>query len=145
MGVAATWLPPDLSIVQPYSMGPVVGCPDVLDRRCPLEARMLVSPASGTMVRMDDEITVGGRFFPPNVMMIKGAFVAPARVQRAAQKAGETALMMMYPKGLLEALSLVEAEVKHPRQVPSNSQVVVANLDAGQTFVDALHALEDED
>jgi hypothetical protein len=146
MGVAATWLPPELSVVQPYSMSPVIGCPPVLDRPCPLERRMLIVPASGTAVRMDDEITVGGRFFPPNVMMIKGAFVASARVQRAAQKEGEQALIMQYPAGLLEALGLAGEDMRHTGlSAPKTADVAVANLDAGQTFIDALRALEDED
>jgi len=143
MGVAASWLPPELSVVQPYSMSPVVGCPNVLNRPCPL----FVSPASATIVRMDDAITVGGRFMPPNVMMIKGAFVAPARVQREAQKTGETALIMQYPAGLLEALGMAERPNVESSALAEQAEIATAILAEGspQAFVDALHAMEDED
>lgn len=123
-GAAATWLPPELTHTQPYSMGPVT-------RWSPPFPLGSTLPAGGTIVGMDR-----------SDLMIATCFVAPARVQRAAQKAGQRGIIMAYPKGLLEALGLVKAE-DDDEVTPSPSPA--AAVLHGQAFVDALMALDDEE
>ena len=138
MNVAATWLPAELTVVQPYSMGPVTSWSPVFPQGSTL-------PAMGTVVGMDRP-----------EMMIRAAFVAPVAVQRQAQKAGETAIIMQYPKGLLEALGLVKpapvelVEVEgagHGGLVitPAAHAAIDQNNAITDAFLDALMALEDED
>jgi hypothetical protein len=141
MGVAATWLPPELTTVQPYSMGPLTRWGE----------RVMMLPAHGTIVRMDDRAT-SGPFSPANEMMIRGAFVAPASVQRAAQKEGEKALIMAYPAGLLEALGLAEngqaSDLVNVGGGHGGLEVTPRAAEAieeHKTFIDALRALEDEE
>ena len=70
---AKSWLPPELTTVQPYSMSPVLGC-DVSEERARC-AGVWVAPATGTCVGMDRP-----------ELMISSVFVAPMDVQRQAQK-----------------------------------------------------------
>lgn len=139
MGVVKSWLPPELAVSQPYTMSALMGCSTDRTRPC---AQPHVLPSMGTSVRMDDARTCGP-YMPGNVMMILGAFIAPARVQHEAQKAGERAIMMQHPRGLLEKLGLVR------EQEPEISPAAHAAIDQGNAatdaFLDALHALEDED
>ncbi len=94
MGVAATWLPPELWVIQPYSMGPLMGCPPDQSRPCPVaRSGRFVSPANGTVALMD----------APELAILT-CFIAPAAVQRKAQKQGQRGLMMIMPKGLVETI-----------------------------------------
>jgi hypothetical protein len=121
VATGAGWLPAELTRAQPYSMGPVLGCPT----RC---QRLMIMPAAGTSQRLDN----------PGVF-IAGAFIAPAAVQRAAQATGERALIMEYPKGLREALGLVPPEAERS---PSPAERVLTENQ--QSFVDALLALDED-
>ena len=77
-----SWLPPEVGgICQPYSM-------------LPLFARLghdprYASPALGTLVPMDR-----------SELSIRMALVAPSNVQRAAQTAGVTQMVMIRPRGI---------------------------------------------
>ena len=120
--VEASWLPPELTITQPYSMGPLTRW----DPRSTL-------PAMGTV-----------RLFDAPELAILGCFIAPGRVQAAARAQGERGIMMIRAKGLVEALGLV----KHPDVEPEatwQDEAFTHHETIGQKFVDALHALEDGD
>lgn len=97
--MTASWLPPELTIVQPYSMGPVT-------HWAPLYPRGATMPAMGTIAQMDDRITAHGLMNGAD-MSILGCLVAPKAIQKAAQASGETAIIMERPRGLLEALAPV--------------------------------------
>jgi len=120
MIAAKSWLPAELTIVQPYSMGPLMCGP----ARC---AGMWVAPATGTCVGMDRP-----------ELMISSVFVAPMAIQREAQKAGRRGIVMTYPAGLLEALGLVPEEAQDP--VVTRTEVA-----APPTFAETLAALEDDE
>ena len=94
---AATWLPPELSVVQPYSMGPVTNW----DPIWPVGSTL---PAMGTILQCDDQISTGRRGLSGAEFAILGVFVAPAAIQRAAQAQGERGIIMARPRGLIEAL-----------------------------------------
>jgi len=81
----SSWLPAEISRAQPYSMGPV-------SRWNP--EMMRVSPATGTVTRMDR----------PKIN-VRLMFVAPASVQRDAQRVGERGIMMIRAPGLLDAVA----------------------------------------
>jgi hypothetical protein len=119
--VEASWLPPELTITQPYSMGPLTRW----DPRSTL-------PAMGTV-----------RLFDAPELAILGCFIAPGRVQAAARAQGERGIMMIRAKGLVEALGLVNSALAEVDVTPIQS--AAAAVLGGQAFVDALHALEDGD
>jgi hypothetical protein len=122
---AKSWLPAELTIVQPYSMSPVLGC------RASHCAGMWVAPATGTCVGMDRP-----------ELMISSVFVAPMAVQRQAQKEGVRGIVMRRVPGLLEALGLV------PEGAQEQAPVVTRTEKPGwvpPTFAEALAALEDEE
>lgn len=89
--MASSWLPPEVGgACQPYSMLP-------LFRRTGHDPQY-ASPATSTIVPMDR-----------SELSIRMALVAPSYVQRAAQSAGVTAMVMIRPKGI----ELVEDAGKH--------------------------------
>ena len=53
MGVAASWLPPELWVIQPYSMGALMRCPPDQSHPCPVRPQEFIAPASGTVKIMD--------------------------------------------------------------------------------------------
>ena len=134
MGVAASWLPPELWIVQPYSMGPLIGCPPDQSRPCPVRPQEFISPASGTVAILD----------APELAILT-CLVAPASIQRQAQKTGERAIMMIRAKGLLESLGMA----RHP-SAPAVAEVAEAltewerEQEARRVFAEALAALDDD-
>lgn len=134
MGVAATWLPPELWVIQPYSMGPLMGCPPDQSRPCPVRPQEFISPASGTIAILDS----------PELAILT-CFVAPASVQHAAQKQGQRGIMMIRAPGLYEALGV------KPAPAPEVTQAVVPMTDwerdqeARRAFAEALAALDDDD
>lgn len=76
-------LPPEVGgIIQPYSMGPLFRW----DMR---NLTKLAVPPMSTLVNVDR-----------SEHMIRMCLVAPARVQRAAQHAGVTQMVMIRPKGI---------------------------------------------
>jgi len=81
----STWLPPEIGRSQPYSMGPLTRWDDTMAR---------ISPALGAVVSMDR----------PD-MAVKTCLVAPAAVQRQAQRSGIGAIMMVRVPGLIESLN----------------------------------------
>lgn len=136
-GTLASWLPPELTVVQPYAMGALMGCPPVQNAPCPVTPSWFVAPASGTCVGMDRP-----------ELMIATCFVAPAAVQADARKRGEKAMIMMLPKGLMERL---EDDPKLWPRRPKLAPVsdigggLVAPEPQATAFVDALMALEEDD
>lgn len=136
MGVAASWLPPELWIVQPYSMGPLIGCPPDQSRPCPVRPQEFISPASGTVAILD----------APELAILT-CLVAPASIQRQAQKTGERSIIMIRAKGLLEKLDMM------PEPTPIDAEPAEKPItdwereqEARRVFAEALAALdEDED
>ena len=134
MGVAATWLPPELWVIQPYSMGPLMGCPPDQSRPCPVDrGGRFVSPANGTVPILD----------APELAILT-CFVAPAATQRKAQKEGQRGIIMIRAPGLYEALN-------GPRPALAPASVVAAQTDwereqeARRAFAEALAALDDDE
>lgn len=126
---AKSWLPPELTVVQPYSMGPLMCRPE---RGC---ARDWAAPAVGTCVGMDRP-----------ELMISACFVAPPEVQREALKSGRRDIIMMVPRGLPE---LLEADPRLwprglPREAGADPETRPVIVDQ-QTFMDQLAALDEDD
>jgi hypothetical protein len=119
---AKSWLPAELTIVQPYSMSPLMCGPE----RC---AGVWVAPATGTCVGMDRP-----------ELMISSVFVAPMAVQREAQKAGVRGIIMRRVPGLLEALGLVPEEAPAPVVTRTEVPGWVPPM-----FAETLAALEDDE
>ncbi len=92
-----TWLPPEIVVVQPYSMGPLLHW----DPPMPVG---FTAPASGTARLMDDGKCTGGLQAGADFAIL-GCLIAPHAVQREAQAAGETGLIWLRPKGLVEAIA----------------------------------------
>jgi hypothetical protein len=89
-------LPAELGgIVQPYSMGPLLRWNRYL-------LGVMAVPPMSTLVNVDR-----------SEHMIRMCLVAPARVQRAAQAAGVTQMVMIRPRGI----ELVDPRLKHPEPV----------------------------
>lgn len=132
VSVAGSWLPPELTTVQPYSMGPTTRWSAPFPRGATL-------PAMGTCVGMDRP-----------ELMIATCFVAPAAVQADARKRGERAMIMMMPPGLAERLD-TDPKLWPRRPKAAADPVEVAHelsLPHGpvpKSFVDALMALEEDD
>ena len=124
---AKSWLPPELTTVQPYSMSPVLGC-DVSEERARC-AGVWVAPATGTCVGMDRP-----------ELMISSVFVAPMDVQRQAQKQGVRGIVMRRVPGLLEALGLVPEVPQAPVVTRTEKRGWVP-----PTFAETLAALEDDE
>ncbi len=139
MGVAATWLPPELWVIQPYSMGPLMGCPPDQSRPCPVaRSGRFVSPANGTVALMD----------APELAILT-CFIAPAAVQRKAQKDGQRGLMMIRAPGLMEKLGLIHQDLR-VGGIPAASAAEPSDWEREQearhAFAAALAALDgDED
>lgn len=133
MGVAASWLPPELWVVQPYSMGALMGCPPDQSRPCPVRPQEFIAPASGTIAILD----------APELAILS-CFVAPASVQHRAKKAGENALIMIRARGLTEALGLESPPA------PPEPEVLLQtdwerDQEARRQFAEALAALDDDE
>lgn len=139
MAIAAkSWLPAEMSGVQPYSMGPLLR-----DTAASCVGRF-ATPAVGTCVGMDR-----------TELMISSCFVAPMDVQRDAQKRGQRGIMMIMPKGLIELIG--DDPKLWPRtrtKVPAAATWVDADTGvpliegrhaARTSFMDSLADLEDED
>jgi hypothetical protein len=125
MAIAAkSWLPAELSGVQPYSMGPLLR-----DTAASCVGKW-ATPAVGTCVGMDR-----------SELMISSCFVAPMEVQYDAQKRGQRGIIMFYPKGLLEALGLGETPPEPEVERTPRPFEVLREL----SFMDSLADLEDED
>lgn len=124
MAIAAkSWLPAELSGVQPYSMGPL------LRDTAASCVGAWATPAVGTCVGMDR-----------TELMISSCFVAPMAVQRDAQKRGQRGIIMFYPKGLLEALGLGETPPEpEVERTPKPFEIL-----RGRSFMDSLADLEDD-
>lgn len=73
------WIPEELLTVQPYSLGPLY---------CWDPAIMRAFPARSS-IRMD---------LPERDIVL--CFIAPARIQRMAQRAGERAMIGIRPRGI---------------------------------------------
>ncbi len=136
MGVAASWLPPELWVIQPYSMGTLVGCPPDQSRPCPIERRGgFISPSSGTVKIMD----------APELAILT-CLIAPGAIQRQAQKTGERGIIMIRVPGLLEALGMIPADVT---PVISQARPELSewerDQEARRQFAEALAALDDDD
>lgn len=132
MIAAKSWLPRELTVVQPYSMGPLMCRPE---RGC---AREWAAPAVGTCVGMDRP-----------ELMISAAFVAPPEIQREALRSGRRDIMMMVPRGLAEIL---EADSKlwprNSRRLAPVAEIgggLVAPKPLADAFMDALAALDEDD
>lgn len=136
MGVAASWLPPELWVTQPYSMGALVGCPPDQSRPCPIERRGgFISPSSGTIKIMD----------APELAILT-CLIAPAGVQREARKGGERALMMLRAKGLAENLGMNMPEhMAPPVEVRRELTEWEREQEARRQFAEALAALDDDE
>lgn len=137
-----TWLPPELVVSQPYSMGPVL-------HWSPPMPYGFTAPVHGTVKNMDDDITTGGKHPSAQWFLIRGAFIAP----RGLQQDPKREITMIRPKGLLEALGLVGIETD-PAVVAIGPAVqkareaideLEAKRAAERAFADALAALEDDD
>ena len=135
MGVAASWLPPELWVTQPYSMGALMRCPPDQSRPCPIErSGGFVSPESGTVKIMD----------APELAILT-CFIAPGAVQRDAQKHGERALMMLRAKGLAEALGMnMPQHMAPPVEVRRELTEWEREQEARRQFAEALAALDDD-
>ena len=120
--------------VQPYSMGSVIGCPPDQSRPCPVRPQEFIAPASGTVAILD----------APELAILT-CLVAPASVQRQAQKAGEKAIMMIRAKGLLEKLGMVPEPKIDPAQVAAALTDWEREQESRQAFAQALAALDDEE
>lgn len=92
MKTRSTWLPAELLHVQPYSMGPLVGW-----------NHFALPP---------DE---WGRRMDAPELMIRTCFWAPMAIQRQAQRAGQNAIIMMRPKGLVELIEADQARRERER------------------------------
>jgi hypothetical protein len=139
--MVATWLPPELVVTQPYSMGPVTRWDPPMPRGC-------TAPAMGTVLQMDDRISTGSRGLPNGAeMAILGAFIAPAKVQRAAQMQGERGIIMSRPKGLIELIG--DTQPKRLSQSDQDCEAAqrdqVLGLGPAVTLADLLAAAEDDD
>ena len=135
MGVAASWLPPELWIVQPYSMGSLIGCPPDQSRPCPVRPQEFISPASGTIAILD----------APELAILT-CLVAPASIQRQAQKTGERSIIMIRAKGLLEKLGMEPEPQAAPVPVEKPMTDWEREQEARRVFAEALAALDgDED
>lgn len=78
----SSWLPPEVGgVCQPYSMLPLL--------RRTGHREEYASPAMGTLVPLDR-----------SELSLRMALVAPSKVQRAAQQAGVTQMVMIRPKGI---------------------------------------------
>lgn len=124
-----TWLPPELTTAQPYSMGPTTRWSAPFPQGSTL-------PAMGTCVGMDRP-----------ELMIATCFVAPAAVQADARKRGERGIIMTVPSGLMERLDDPALWPRRPKLAPvaEIGDGLVAPEPQAQAFLDALMALEDED
>lgn len=108
-----TWLPPEIVVVQPYSMGP-------LTRWDPPMPVGFTAPASGTARLMDDGKCTGGLQAGADFAIL-GCLIASAAVQREAQAAGETGLIWQRPKGLMELIAAMPGQGAAHGGVGANS------------------------
>lgn len=80
--MTSSWLPPEVGgVCQPYSMLPLL--------RRTSHNPDYASPVMGTLVSVDRA-----------ELSLRMALVAPSKVQRAAQQAGMTQMVMIRPKGI---------------------------------------------
>lgn len=102
----APYLPPQLGgVVQPYSMGPLVGWSP------------FASPAMGTCVWADDRRSIGAAPDAVHILavasaqefLIAGVFIAPRSEQRDPRRE----ITFMRPKGLLEKVAEMSAGGHH--------------------------------
>lgn len=126
-----TWLPPELVVSQPYSMGPAL-------RWSPPMPAGFTAPAHGTVKNMDDDRTTGNGVHGPSAQwfLFCGMFIAP----RAMQQDPKRDITMVRPRGLLESLGQVPEQPQHIEPVSE-----VTREEAERAFADALAALEDDD
>lgn len=126
MGVARGWLPPELSVAQPYSMGPLVRW----------DARIM-APAHGSCARINDDRTTCGRGVSGQIFSIMGMFIAP----RSQQEDPRRSITRFYAPGLLEALGVV----KQRSDAIAEQVATVIETERAVSFIEALYDFEEGD